>query len=282
MEKSKLIQAISEYPEREKRRINSLKKAIFNLNDDGTANESSLTNLNWNMNHESKLFERLDDKNEFLPLFVTNVDRNGAPKFFTVAAAAKFTNGARTVLFSRNPFIEKFDGDKIAMNEQMEQALKNTIKWAVQSDDLTENDEIILTNMSNHENQKRDTKAKIAKFFPNAVLKESCDIANPENCVSDKTRLVIIGSESPNNTCVSGFKNFLSVLKERKIPVFYTYNHWGDTACSNEASNFYGVKTISTGNYFSRAYLKNQTPVVLDVPSPEEQMVTVIEKMEND
>lgn len=265
-----------------------LKQALFGLNADGTANATSLTNLDWNPTHDSSQFTLLDttQNKTLLPSnWQYKSSTTGTPAVLAVAGNDATTN-ARYAAFGGNPFGEPG-------NAAMDQFMGKTVAWLTKRTRFT-GLKIVTAHLPGtetywfpHENK---TRAWFTSQYPGVAINgvttgaatqadNRCDGDQLDACLQDAHLLVIGREEGPNAYNGAAVLQAVRNAQSRGIAVLYLHHYRDTNDLSSRLLDHFGLGQVN--NYWTISGLKGFNPATLPaLPNPLASVQALVNRLD--
>jgi hypothetical protein len=247
-----------------------LKQALFGLNADGTANATSLTNLDWNPTHDSSQFTLLDTTQN-KTLLPTNwqykSSTTGTPAVLAVAGNDATTN-ARYAAFGGNPFGEPG-------NAAMDQFMVKTVAWLTKRTSLT-GLKIVTAHLPGTETYwfpyENKTRTWFTARYPGVAINgvttgaatqadNRCDGDQLDACLQGVHLLVIGREDGPNAYNGAAVLQAVRNAQSRGIAVLYLHHYRDTNDLSSRLLDHFGLGQVN--NYWTISGLKGFNPATL-------------------
>lgn len=248
----------------------TLKQSLFGLNADGTANATSLTNLDWNPSHDSSQFTLLDTTQNKTLLPSNWSYKSGVTGTSTVLAVAgnDAATNARYAAFGGNPF-------GVPGNAAMDQFMAKTVAWLTKRTSFT-GLKIVTAHLPGtetywfpHENK---TRAWFTAKYPGVSINgvttgaatqadNRCDGDKLDACLQGAHLLVIGREQGPGAYNGATVLNAVRSAQSRGIPVLYLHHYRDTNDLSARLLDHFGLGQVN--NYWAINGLKGFNPATL-------------------
>lgn len=253
-------------------------KSIFKLNADGSQNNNSITNIDWNPSHDSVVFNLINNGNN-IPLLVSNhAEKATDIRNNLLAVAGQKANGARYALLGANALHDltrtsQFGG---TANSNLQLFLESLLAWLTKNDSLkTSTTKIVIAHQPDSYWFKQDstTHQWFSTHYPKAVTntQDSCESANLANCLTNANLLVVGRDEGTDDNHQIPFNltatmNAVKQAQSRGIPVLYLQYDGNTNSLSNALLDYFGLSV--SDNYWRQDDLLSFDPSSLLTASP--------------
>lgn len=256
----------------------ALIKNIFKLNNDGSHNSTSISNIDWNPTHDSVVFSLTNSGNN-IPLLVSNhAEKATDIRSNILALAGTHTNGARYALLGANALhdLTRTSQSGGNGNSNLQLFLESLVEWLTQNSSLKNAAaKIVIAHQSDSYWFKHDgtTHQWFSTHYSQALVNtpDTCESINLASCLLNANLLVIgrdEGSEDNHNTPfdLSATLNAIKQAQIIGIPVLYLQYDGGNNSLSNALLDYFGV--TSEDNYWRQDSLMSFDPSSLLTTAP--------------
>lgn len=254
-------------------RFNAARKALLNLNADGTANGDSLTAISWDPSHDTALLESSFGLNT--PILTTNAVTSAAytPRDAVIGIVGEKPSsegGSRYLVLGSSPMRSAYQASG-SVNDEMHKLVTNSIAWLTKNPGL-ENLKIAIAQMGQeyYFPDQVATRAWLDTNLPDSIVYNAagtCDGEALAGCLSGNADLLIISQRLRDSEDSTAIRSTVDTAMRNGTPVLYLHFDGSLDELGKELLPLFDVH-YAGDNYWSRLQVTNLDQTVAPAMQP--------------